>query len=356
MAWIIKKKRAGLKKVWDKFFKLFLYGLLPITALVLLVWLNLGRVREKVVVLPSVIRKSLFSKYEDKKSGLTWLSTEGRYIVSENGERVVLRGVNLGAVNWGFDEWLPTAISYLVSDWKVNVVRVRVFQSDFHLGEEGFIDKLEREILRPARKAGIYIILNPWFKDKAVFPDEEGVRMWKSLAMKYKDDPHILYDLLAEPHDVEVGQIRQEYIELIPVIREVNPKSLIFVTGEKWGRYINNYATVPLPFENIVYRSNVYNETGDFDALFGDVEEIYPVFIGEFGADGFPAMSREAVSALLTRANENGIGWTAWHFHSQGCPCLLSNYRTFSLSEYGRIVYDELTRDLDGPRSKLKAE
>jgi endoglucanase len=329
---ITRRRAARISRIGNKTLAWGLYLIIPLFLLFLFVDLKWRGFKI------NLLSGGVFTKVGvnvKKAVVLPWLSVSGRSMVDESGKKVILRGVNIGAINWGFDEWLPKAVYQAAHEWKANVVRVRIYQSDFHAGEAAFFDKLEREILKPARNAGVYVILNP---------DTEGKNMWRAVARRYRGDSTVLYDILAEPHDTSGQDIISVYKELIPIVREENPRALIFVTGGQWGRYINQYANDPLPYENLVYRTNIYNEESEFAGLFGEVSKVYPVFIGEFGADGYPPMTREAVSSLLQLTRELEIGWTAWHFHSDGCPCLLSDYEIFAPSPYGEIVLTDLKR------------
>jgi endoglucanase len=279
----------------------------------------------------------------EKTRSLSWLSTSGNQIVNDNDEPVILRGVNTADVGWyGYEDWVPKAIYQAVTVWKVNVIRTRIYEERYLADPDGYLDQLEKEVVKPARELGAYVILHPFLQDRVPLPTRQTPAMWQAVATRYKNDPTVLYDPLDEPHDVTEDRVRQAYRQLIETIRSVNPRSLIFVTGESWGREINTYALNPLAYLNIVYRSNPYNEAGDFPKLFGDIVGKYPVFFGEFGADGYPPMSREAVKALLTYADAHKIGWTAWTFHSIGCPCLLTDFQTFTVSPYGEIVKADL--------------
>jgi len=273
---------------------------------------------------------------------LPWLHTEGRWIVDEQGKKVVLRGVNIGSINWGVEAWNPKATVYAIKNWKAQVVRTRIFQEEFEKDPRRFFYKMEREVIGPARENGAYVILHPWLYNNQPLPDKGTVEMWQAIAEEYKDDPTIIYDILAEPHDVSWQAVYQANIALIEAIRAVHPRALIMATGLYWGREINSYLENPLLYENIVYRSNPYNRAGEFEGLFGLIAQEKPVFLGEFGADGIPPKTIESVKALLEYAEKMQIGWTAWNFSSGGCPCLLLEEERFLPSEYGKVIKSAL--------------
>jgi hypothetical protein len=277
--------------------------------------------------------------------GMKWLSTSGAKIVDEDRKEVILRGVNLPDFGWGgYDQTQTRAITVAVREWKVNVVRVRIYEERFFADSELYLSKLESEVVAPARSLGVYVILHPFLRDRVVLPTKRTPEMWKMIAQKYRNDPTVLYDPLDEPHDIDLVRVREAYQGLIELIRSINSKSLIIVTGLNWGREINPYVLSPLPYVNIVYRSNPYNEPDQFADVFGEAVGKLPVFLGEFGAEGYPPMSKEAVIELLGYADKNGISWTAWSFQNVGCPCLVADTKAYTPTAYGEIVRQALLR------------
>jgi len=285
------------------------------------------------------------SSFGPEEESLPWLATKGRFIIYEKGQPVILRGVNLCCLSWGEETWFGKAIEEVAGSWKANVIRTRIYQDDYFKDPKGFFGQLEEMIINPAKKSKVYVILNPWIGKNESLPNEQTYRMWQEIARHYQDESAVIYDVLAEPHDVSRSAVWQANQKLIETIRAVNPKSLIMVTGIGWGREINSYLDNPLPYENIVYRTNPYNKAGEFEGIFGKIARFYPVFLGEFGADGYPPMSQESVQALLSLADRFSLSWTAWNFHDSGCPCLLANNINFSPSAYGQIVKNALARE-----------
>lgn len=272
------------------------------------------------------------------------LHTEGTQILNAQNKPVLLRGVNLISTNWGADyqDWNPRAIDLAAQDWHVNVVRTRLYQHAFEANPAQFFLDFETQILEPARENGLYVILHPWFGDNQSLPDNVGVMMWLSVAKRYKNDSHIIYDLLAEPRDITFAQLKNTYTTLIPQLRIISPNSLIMVTGLDWGRDVNAWLEDPLPYANIVYRSNPYNTTTEFPGYFGRIAEKYPVFLGEFGTDNKLSMTENDVRNLLGYADALNLGWTAWHFTSSGCPCLLADEVNFVPTPYGQLIKNSL--------------
>lgn len=321
-------------KIKKRLFLILIY-FLPLLILSGVVWL--GPQLDKITELIPTVTKNLNDKTKPEPN-LPWLSTKGRFIVNAADQPIILRGVNVASTSWGYQDWFPKAIEKAAQDWGANVIRTRIYQEEWQKDPNKFYRQLEETILSPARQNDLYVILNPWINQNDPLPDEITYQMWQDIARHYQDDPTIIYDVLAEPHDVPAEKVRRANIKLIETIRAVHSKSLILVTGIGWGREINSYYDNPLDYNNLVYRTNPYNKPGEFQAIFGKTAAKYPVFLGEFGADGYPPMSQTAVKELLRLARQLNLGWTAWNFHSVGCPCLLSDYQDYQISPYGEIV------------------
>lgn len=273
-----------------------------------------------------------------------WLSTKGNQIIDDQENPVLLRGVNIASNQWSnqYKQWHPSAVKQAASVWNANIIRTRIFERDYITNPLTFFRELETEIINPAREAGVYVILHPWLGENVSLPTKHTKTMWTAIAKRYQNDPTIIYDILAEPRNITFEELRQAYTDLIPAIREVNPKSLIMVTGLDWGRDINLWENNPLPYDNIVYRTNPYNKQGELEGYFLRLIEKYPVFLGEYGSADDLTMKETDVDYLIKLADTYNLGWTAWNFSASGCPCLLSDENNFTPSDYGNQVFTAL--------------
>ena len=136
---------------------------------------------------------------------------------------------------------------------------------------------------------------------------------------------------------------------MIDAIHTVHPRALIMVPGTAYSRFIQGAVDDPLnPATgrvNLVYKTHPYDAWATIQATY-ELDRIsaqVPVFIGEFGDGAF--MGLADVQQLLTYAESKpagNMGWCAWLFSDEACPCLLSNRTTFAPTTYGIEVRDRL--------------
>lgn len=248
------------------------------------------------------------------------LKTKGADIISEAGEKVILRGINLG--NWMLiepnmlgtagterktrqamevvagkektdlffqgllEKWITEDDFRYIKSLGFNSVRIpmnyRYFESDmapFSYLESGFqqIDRL----LSYCKKYQIYAVLdmhaaqgyqsgdwhcNNLFQERIDFYYEKNYEdrftaLWKALAKRYRDEEWIAgYDLLNEPvveTAYEIQRLNEIYIHVISEIRKIDPKHILFVEGNRWSQEFDMLQD-DLFGENIVYSPHYY--------------------------------------------------------------------------------------------------
>lgn len=215
---------------------------------------------------------------------LPWLSTKGTNIVNENGEVVVLRGLNLANNVWGNwvegesnqlqkqkkdpmirptqqDDWVLTDIDFThIENLGGNVVRYLINYELFahdNPHRDANLQKL-KEHIQKFNALGIYVIINlhlPQGLDaqndhfeidkpgsermQSIFENEEywnnTVEMWRYLAENFRDLPGVAgYELFSEPRvpseaEGGIAKFQAKYNELCSAIREIDPKHILFI-------------------------------------------------------------------------------------------------------------------------------
>lgn len=248
------------------------------------------------------------------------LKTRGANIISNNGDPILLRGINLG--NWMLiepnmfgtagterktrqtmeliagkektdlffrgllEKWVTEDDFRYIKSLGFNSVRIpmnyRYFESDlepFSYLESGFqqIDRL----LSYCEKYQIFAVLdmhaaqgcqsgdwhcNNTFQERVDFfyektCEDRFVALWKAFAKRYRNEQWIAgYDLLNEPvaeTEYEIQRLNEIYLRTIFEIREADQNHILFLEGNQWSQ---KFETLPDESfgDNIVYSPHYY--------------------------------------------------------------------------------------------------
>lgn len=277
---------------------------------------------------------------------LSFLHTQGTDIVNDNGEKVILRSVGLknwtlpeGSM-WQFGEKVdsPHKIEALVEEligadeanefWnkyranyitEADIIRIKelgfnavrpTLNGQLFLNQddnEGFI--LLENLVNWCRKHQLYVIIDLY----STTGDDAFVKLWATIAEKYKDDPTIAaYDILNEPlHNKNDSLAEPLYKKLTSEIRKKDQKHMITLAGIE---QVNNWDIFSEAFDdNTFYQFHYYcsdtiAKLKDINYFLTKRDELgVPIWVGETG-------DRNATvywGATQTFEQHN-VGWSFW--------------------------------------------
>jgi endoglucanase len=318
-------------------------------------------------------------------NGLPHLTTLGNRIVRTDTKAVVLfRGLNRSGLEYsepdeqGFlsaDEISRSEIRTIVTDWGANIIRLP-FNQDWVLrgrgnwGADAYRKALD-QVICWASGFGAYTLLDLQWLDAdhtyggdrnfvAPLPNMQSVELWSLLATRYRGEPAVLYDIFNEPHDrlpddpyplhredgtaypaglhrVTMAEWQPWARKLIAAIRDVNPDSLVFVSGTDWGYDLRG---MPMDIPDLVYSTHIYPTRGnDWLGAFGHLAAKVPVFAGEWGGADTDLKWGQKLVNYFDRFK---MGWTAWSWHN--APLIVEKYTPTS---FGRIVRAGLSAETE---------
>jgi endoglucanase len=248
-----------------------------------------------------------------------FLSVRGDAIVTQEGNPVYLRGLNIGG--WmnmenfiagypGHETGLRRAVAAALGDEKAARFFDAFLDSFFAEGDVRFLKELgctafrlplnyrhfeaddapftyketgfERvdEVVAWAARYGIYVILDlhavqgwqnrGWHADNATGAahfwgdkgfEDRAVALWETLARRYRDEPWVAgYNVMNEPDTDDARWLNHYYRRVVAAIRAVDPGHIIFLEG---NRYSTDFSELEPPFaENLVYSSHLYVPPG----------------------------------------------------------------------------------------------
>jgi len=297
-----------------------------------------------------------------------FVHTDGKHIVAPNGEKLLLRGINLG--NWlvpeGYmfhfdkgpasyreisalftdligpdeaarfwkqyrDAYIAEADIHFIHDAGFNCVRI-----PFHakLIDDGTAFPLLDRVIAWCRERRLWVILDmhcapggqtgtniddswgyPW-----LFESEEEQQLaagfWRSIAERYADEPTVLgYDLLNEPIPPPVAQLNPRlepvYRKITEAIRQVDKNHAVILGGAQWD---SNFDVFGPPFDrNAIYTFHKYwtAPTKEVIQPYLDFRERYqaPIWMGESGEN-----QDSWIAQFRTMLETNDVGWTFWPY------------------------------------------
>ncbi len=156
---------------------------------------------------------------------------------------------------------------------------------------------------------------------------EDAKEFFAEMAETYRDCDNVLYEICNEPNGVDWPAVKRYAEQVIPVIRERDPDSVILVGNPDWSKDLLSVAADPLAFDNILYSLHFYSATHGQD-LRDMTEQVsrsgLPVFVTEFGVTasngGFPR-DLEGADAWIELLERENISYCMWSFSKAPEPC-----------------------------------
>ena len=160
-----------------------------------------------------------------------------------------------------------------------------------------------------------------------------------------KDYNNVLYEICNEPNGVDWATVKGYAQEIIPIIREKDPRSVIIVGNPDWSKDLRTVAADPLGFDNILYTLHFYAATHGQDVR-DMVEEVsqkgLPIFVTEYGvtaASGDVPRDLDSADLWIDLLEREGISYCMWSFSkvAEACSVIRSTvpkYKGFTQEDY----------------------
>jgi endoglucanase len=240
-------------------------------------------------------------------STLGQLSVKGTNVVGSNGTPVILRGVSFGWHNWWSDFFNPTAVDQLVDTWKATVIRAAIgIDVDGAFNENPDLAyRCAYAVIDEAIKKDVYVIVDFHCHHIQL---QSAISFFKTIATKYGGKKNRIYELFNEPDGPTWTQVKEYSIELIKLIRGLDPDALILVGCPEWDQQIGQPATDPITgYSNIAYTLHFYAGTHTSWLRTRADEAIQKgiaIFVSECGG-----MNSDGDGPIATTEWNNWINW-----------------------------------------------
>ncbi len=277
------------------------------------------------------------------------LSVKGTFLVDQNGNQTVLRGVSYGWHNWWPRFYNKESVKWLAEDFNCNVVRAAM-----GVGPRGsYLDKKEwskekiEAVVEGAIEQDIYVLID-WHSHQLHL--EEAKLFFAEMATKYGKYPHVIYEIFNEPVKDSWKEIKSYSEEVIKTIREIDPDNIILVGSPHWDQDIHLVADDPITgYDNIMYTVHFYAATHGKelrDRSDYALKKGIPIFVSESAgmkADGNSAIDYKSWNEWIDWMEANKISWICWSIADKDETCSMleksasdtGNWKDTDLKESG---------------------
>jgi Cellulase (glycosyl hydrolase family 5) len=277
-------------------------------------------------------------------------------VVDENGSAVHLRGITVA----GLDTLRPApgqaladalalgdaSLSVLVDRWGANLVRIpftsrAVLSGTPSLSASDLLAGLD-DLIVTISSAGCYVLLalEPSTVVVNGLPSDDDYVCWKSLAIRYKDEPAVLYELFAANSSLAHNWLGVAQA-LIGTVRREHTASLLFVSN---GAATADLSGFPLRFttgelvHNLVYTIRMTPQllnTVD-RAQLQSLTQRCPVFVSQWSGSGTDlGRSSELAADMMERY---GVGWAAANWNAEPRIVIDAGTSQFVPTRWGLLV------------------
>lgn len=275
------------------------------------------------------------------------LRVQGADLVDCNGDKFQLYGMSTHGIGW-----FPQFISYdsfltLRDDWNTNCIRLAMYTAE----DAGYCTGGDKEQLKSLVKSGVeyatelgmYVIID-WHilsdQDPNVYK-EDAKAFFEDMASTYADYTNVLYEICNEPNGYATWDSVKSYAEeIIPIIRNNDEDAVIIVGTPTWSQDIDQAATAPLAYDNVMYALHFYAGTHK-DSLRQRLETCVsnglPVFISEFGmcdASGNGANDFDSTSKWMDIIEKYGLSFCCWNLANKDESSSVFKSSTTSLADW----------------------
>ena len=287
------------------------------------------------------------------------LSVNGKNIVDQNGDIVVLRGMSLFWSQWGGAYYNAETVKWLRDDWKCTIVR-----ASMGIEGNGFLDNPEQEyakvktVIEACIDLGIYVLID-WHDHHAENHIEEAKAFFNRVSMDYGSYPNVIYEIYNEPLAVSWKDVLKPYSEeIINTIRSNDQDNIIVVGTPNWSQDVEDVINEQINSTNIAYSLHYYSSTHKQelrDKALLAINAGIPIFVSEWGmseASGNGIIDMESLNIWAKFLEDNNLSWCNWSLMNKDetsaallpTTQTLSNWSEAELTQSGKIIRDYLIR------------
>jgi len=187
---------------------------------------------------------------------------------------------------------------------------------------------LVNSIIEQVSARGMYVIVD-WHQLSPGDPNYNLSRaktFFTEIAQKHKDKKNILYEVANEPNGTAWSKIKSYHEQMIPVIRAIDPDSVILLGTHGWGSLgvsdggsEADIVKNPVNATNVLYSFHFYaaSHGTEYINTLSRAADKLPMIVTEFGtqtASGDGGNNFTRSQQYLDLMKQKKISWTNWNY------------------------------------------
>ena len=287
------------------------------------------------------------------------LYLDGTKLKDEKGDTVQLQGISLHGIAW-FPQYVDIeTFRTLRDEWGANLIRIPLYTAEYggycSGGDQQQLKELVDKGVQAADELGMYVIID-WHILSDSSPEineEEAVRFFDEMSLKYKDFDNVIFEICNEPQNSPWESVIRPYAErILKVIRGNGSDALVIVGTNTWSQDIQEVVGSELDDDRVMYAMHFYSSTHKDQLrqrLKEAVEAGLPVFVSECGiseASGSGIIDYESAGAWFTLMYQENIPFAVWNLSNKDETSALiapdcrkiSGFAEEDLSEAGQYI------------------
>lgn len=258
------------------------------------------------------------------------LHVKGSALLYADGDTAVLTGPSFGWHSIWDRFYNPSTVKALKEKWNANITRVAIgahhsgdIVGTYDMDSAKAVD-LAMKVIDAAIDNDMYVICD-WHSHENTIDNAKS--FFSAISGHYGDTPNILYEIWNEPLEIPWQEIRDYATEVIPVIRENAPGSVIIVGTPRWDQDVDSAAVAPLDFPNLLYSLHFYAGTHK-DWLREKADKAIaaglPLIISECGSmdhTGDGPIDYESWNEWVKYADDNHLSMLMWDIADKNETC-----------------------------------
>ncbi|WP_440053521.1 cellulase family glycosylhydrolase [Pseudoalteromonas sp. T1lg65] len=252
-------------------------------------------------------------------------------VCSESGEVVQLRGMSSHGLQWyGLNKCLTEqSLDVLAEEWQADIIRLSMYvqESGYATNPEKFTEEMNK-LIEMASERGLYVLVD-WHQLNPGDPNYNlsfAKKFFTDVVSANKSRNNIIYDVANEPNGVTWTEVRKYADEIIPVIRAIEPESLILIGTHGWATFgassggsVQDILDDPVKFDNIMYTFHFYaaSHKDYYRNVLDRASDVLPVFVSEWGTqnyDGDGDNDFDSAQKYIDLMEHKKISWTNWNY------------------------------------------